>query len=88
MMSLLSSLRSGSFGFCFLRLFLLVMSSRMCGGRGQPLFLYDPFGMWCLSAFKMALVRVVLASWTLVGEGVSFSDCSMSSVKAVQFVLL
>ena len=55
--------RVGSLGFAFLILFRSFIFEVMVSGSGVWFDLILPFGMWCLSAVRMALVSVVLAVW-------------------------
>ena len=56
-------MRVGSFGFVFLVWFRVSIKVRIWFGRGECLEFILPLGMWCLSADRMAFVRILLAVW-------------------------
>lgn len=69
LMVLLRSGRVGSLGLAVRTWFLSSILERILSGSGIWCELILPLGMWCLSAVKMALVRVWLAVCTLDGRG-------------------
>jgi len=77
-----------SVGFTVLMLFLCVMSDRIWFGSRMLLFEILPLGMCFLSAASIVFVKMWLARWTLVGEGVSVRISSMSLVNRSQLALL
>ena len=72
-MSLLISVflegREGSLGLALLVASLSEILFRMLSGRGMWCEFILPFGIWCLSAERIALVRMEFATWGSVGEG-------------------
>ena len=50
-----------SFGFCCLRWSLLRILSLIGSGSSKVVVCSLPFGMWCLSAFSIAFVRILFA---------------------------
>ena len=80
--SLLRGLRAGSQGFAFLMLSLCVILHTMCSGNNLEVLGILPFGMLCLSASRIILVKILLAvcmSWGMVvckkANSVSFVNC-------------
>ena len=61
------SLRSGSQVFAFLMLFLCVILHTMSSGTSLQLLCIFPFGMLCISAIRMMLVKIMLAVCILMG---------------------
>ena len=69
------SLRAGSQVFALLMLFLSVILHTMSSGKSLQLLCILPFGMLCLSAISMMLVKMMLAVCILVGivaEGIYY----------------
>jgi hypothetical protein len=67
-MVLFSVGRFGSLEFCFRILFHSSILFWMFRGSGMSWEFILPLGMWCLSAFRMAFIRVVLAVCGLFGR--------------------
>ena len=61
------SLRAGSQVFSLLMLFLWVILHTMWSGKSLQLLCIFPFGMLCLSAISMLLVKIKLPVCMLVG---------------------
>ena len=61
------SLRAGSQVFALLMLFLWVILHTMWSGKSLQLMCIMSFGMLCLSAISMMLVKIMLAVCMLVG---------------------
>ena len=53
--------------FALLMLFLCVILHTMSSGKGLQLLCIFPFGLLCLSAISMMLVKILLAVCILVG---------------------
>ena len=72
-MSLLISVflegREGSLGLALLVASLSEILFRMLSGRGMWCEFILPFGIWCLRAERIALVRMEFATWGSVGKG-------------------
>ena len=71
MSEVISSLRSLSVGsqvFCSLVLFLLLILHLMFSGKSLVLLGIFPFGMLCLSASRMMLVKILFAVCMLSGK--------------------
>ena len=77
--SLFKSLRAGSQVFALRMLSLCVILHTMWSGKSLQLLCILPFGMLCLSAISMMLVKIMSAVCMLVG----MAD-SVSSVNCVQ----
>ena len=60
-------LRAGSQVFALLMLFLWVILHTMWSGKSLQLLCLLPFGMVCLSAISMMIVKIMLAVCMLVG---------------------
>ena len=60
-------------------LFLCVILHTMSSGKSLQLLCILPFGMLCLSAIRMMLVKILLAVCILVGNMVSCIVCSQLS---------
>ena len=82
--SLFKSLRDGSQVSALLMLFPGVILRIMSSGRSLQLLCILPFGMVCLSAISMMLVKIMLAVCILVGMVVWAKADSVSSVNCVQ----
>ena len=61
------SLRAGSQVFALLMLYLCEIIPTMSSGKSLQLICIFPFGMLCLSAISMMLVKIMLAVCVLVG---------------------
>ena len=61
------SLRAGSQVFALHMAFLCVILHTMSSGKSLQLLCNFPFGMLCLSAISMTLVKILLAVCILVG---------------------
>ena len=59
-------LRAGSQVFALIMLFLCVILHTMTSGKSLQLLCILPFGMLCLSAISMMLVKILLAVCMLV----------------------
>ena len=57
--SSIRSLRTGSHVFALLMLFLCVILHTMSSGKSLQLLCIFPFGMLCLSAISMILVKIM-----------------------------
>ena len=64
------SLRAESQVFALLMLFLFVILHTMSSAKSLKLLCIFPFGMLCLSAISMMLVKILLAVCILVDMGV------------------
>ena len=62
-----SSVMSGCLWSCCLMVLRCLMSERMFSGRSFWLLRIFPWGMLCLSAVRMMVVRMLLAVWMLSG---------------------
>ena len=82
------SFRAGSQVFALLMLFLWVILHTMWSGKSLQLLCILPFGMLCLSAISMMLVKIMLAVFMLVGMVVRAKADSLSSVNCVQSAFL
>ena len=60
-------MRAGSQVFPLLMLYLCVILHTMSSGKSLQLLCILPFGMLCLSAISMMLVKIMLAVCMLVG---------------------
>ena len=82
------SLRAGSQVFSFRMLFLRLILHTMSSGKSLKLLCILPFGILCLSAISMMLVKIMLAVCILVGMVVWAKADSVSSVNCVQSAFL
>ena len=87
-MSRFKSFSVGSNGSLVCVVSLSVIFCLMCSGKSLHVLCILPFGMWCLSACRIMLVRMLLAVCGLVGVVVSEKADSMSSVYCFQFAYL
>ena len=71
----------GSLAFCALMLFLCYILCLMCSGSSLHVEWILPFGMLCLSAWRMMFVKMVFAG----GGRISEKAVSVSVVNCVQF---
>ena len=62
------SLRAGSQVFAFLMLFLCVIVHAMSSGKSLQFLFIFPFGILCLSAIGMKVVKIMLPVCILVGR--------------------
>ena len=76
----------GSLAFCSLMLFLILCL--MCSGSGFHVECILPFGMLCLSAWRMMFVKMVFAVCMSGGGRMSDKASSVCVVKCVQFAFL
>ena len=60
----------------------------MCSGRSLDLLLIFPFGMWSLSAIRVAFVSILLAVCTFTAGFVCDRMLSISSENFVQLAFL
>jgi len=77
-----------SVGLFFLSLFLSWILSLIVLGNNRFLLAILPLGTCFLSAFRIALVSILLALWTLLGFDSFSKESSMSPVNAVQLAFL
>ena len=76
----------GLLAFCALMLFLCYILCLMCSGSSLHAKCFLPFGMLCLSVWRMMSVKMVFA---LSGVGrISEKAASVSVVNCVQFAFL
>ena len=78
----------GSLAFCALVLFLCSILCLMCSGSSLHVECILPFGMLCLSAWKMMFVKMVFAVCMPGGCRMSEKVASVSVVNCVQFAFL
>ena len=71
----------GSLAFCAMMLFL-------CSGSSLHVGCIFPFGMLCLSAWRMMFVKMVFAVCMSGGDRMSEKVASVSVVNCVQFAFL
>ena len=78
----------GSLAFCAMMLFLCSILCLMCSGSSLHVGYILPFGMLCLSAWRMMFVKMVFAV-CMSGSGImSEKAVSVSVVHCVQFAFL
>ena len=82
------SLRAGSHLLAFLMLFLCVSLHNIWSGKSLQLLCILPFGMLCLSAISMMLVKSMLTVCMLVSMVVWSKSDYVSSVNYVQLAFL
>ena len=85
---LFGSLITGSQVFALLMLFLCVIVHTLSSGKSLQLLCIFSFGMLCLSAISMMIVKILLAVCILVGMVVRSKADSVSSVNCVQSAFL
>ena len=78
----------GSHAFCALMLFLCYFLCFMCSGSSLHVECILPFGMLCLSAWKIIFVKMVFAVCMSGGGRMSEKAASVSVVNCVQFAFL
>ena len=78
----------GSHGLLVRVVSLSVIFCLMCSGKRLHVLCILPFGMWCLSACRIMLVKMLLAVCRFVGVVVSDKAASVSSVYCIQFAFL
>ena len=78
----------GSLAFCALMLFLCSILCLMCSGSSLHVEHVLPFGMLCLSAWRMMFVKIVFAVCMSGGGRLSEKAASVSVVNCVQFAFL
>ena len=78
----------GSLAFCALMLFLLSILCLMCSGSSLHVECILPFGMLCVSAWRMMFVKMVFALCMSGGGIMSVKAASVSVVNCVQFAFL
>ena len=78
----------GSLAFCALMLFLCSIWCFMCSGSSLHVGCILPFGMLCLSAWRMMFVKMVFAVRMSGGGRMSEKAASVSVVNCVQFAFL
>ena len=86
--SWLRSLRAGSQEFALLMLSLCVILHTMCSGNNLEELGILPFGMLCLSASRIILVKILLAVCMSSGMVVCEKANSVSFVNCVQLAFL
>ena len=86
--SRLRGLRAGSQGFALLMLSLCVILHTMCSGNNLEVLGILPFGMLCLSASRIILVKILLAVCMSSGMVVCEKANSVSFVNCVQLAFL
>ena len=74
--------------FCALMLFLCSILCLMCSGSSLHVECILPFGMLCLSAWRMMFVKMVLAVCMSGGDRMAEKAASVSVVNGVQFAFL
>ena len=75
----------GSLAFCALMLCMCYILCHMCSGSSLHVECILPFGMLCLSAWRMMFVKIVFAVCMSVGGRMSEKA---ASVNCVQFAFL
>ena len=78
----------GSLAFCALMLFLCSILCLMCSESSLHVECILPFGMLCLSAWRMMFVKMVFAVCMSGGGRMSEKAASVSVVNCVQFTFL
>ena len=78
----------GSLAFWALMLFLCSILCPMCSGSSLHVGCILPFGMLCLSAWRMMFVRMVFVVCMCGGGRMSEKAASVSVVNCVQFAFL
>ena len=78
----------GSLAFCALMLFLCSILCLMCSGSSLHVECILPFGIMCLSAWRMMFVKIVFAVCMSGGGRMSDKVASVSVVNGVQFAIL
>ena len=78
----------GSIVFCALVLFLCSMLCLMCSGSSLHVECILPFGMLCLSSWRMMFVKIVFAVCMSGGGRMSEKAASVSVVNCVQSAFL
>ena len=78
----------GSLVFCALMLFLCSILCLMCSGSCLHVECILPFGMLCLSVWRMMFVKMVFAVCMSGGGSMSEKTVSVSVVNYVQFAFL
>ena len=78
----------GSLAFCALMLFLCSILCLMCSGSSLHMECILPFGMLCLSAWRMMFEKMVFAVCMSGGGRMSEKAVSVSVVNCVQFPFL
>ena len=78
----------GSLAFCALMLFLCSIWCLMCSGSSLHVECVLPFGMLCLSAWRMMFVKMVFAVCMSGGGCILEKTASVSVVNCVQFAFL
>ena len=73
----------GSLAFCALMLFLCSILCLMCSGSSLHVGCILPFGMLCLSAWRMMFVNMVFA--VCISGGGGMSENAVFVVNCVQF---
>ena len=71
--SRLRGLRAGSHGFALLMLSLCVILHTMCSGNNLEVLGILPFGMLCLSASRIILVKILSSSMVVCEKADSVS---------------
>ena len=78
----------GSLAFCALKLFLCFILCLMCSWSSLHVECILPFGMLCLSAWRMMCVKMVFAVYMSGGGRMSEKAATVSVVNCVQFAFL
>ena len=78
----------GLLAFCALMLFMCSILCVMCSGSSLHVECILPFGILCLSAWRMTFVKVVFAVCMSGGGIMSEKAASVSVVSCVQFAFL
>ena len=78
----------GSLAFCALMLFLCSILCLMCSGSSLHVGCILPFGMLCLSAWRMMFVKMVVVVCMSGGGRMSGKAASVSVVNCIQFAFL
>ena len=78
----------GSLAFCALMLFLCSIFCLMCTRSSLHVECILPFGMLCLSAWRMMFMKMVFAVCMSCGGRMSEKEASVSVVNGVQFAFL
>ena len=73
---------------CLLMLFLCVILHIMWSGKSLQLLFILPFGILCLSAIRIMVMKIILAACMLVGILVPAKANSVASVNCVQLAFL
>ena len=78
----------GSLAVCALMLFRCSILCLMCSGSSLHVECILPFGMLCLSAWRMMFVKMVVVVCMSGGGRMSEKESSVSVVKCVQFAFI